>query len=130
MCICWPHIGKIVQNELDPTIEPLINLYLPKPFSKFRFVSADLGTTPLKVDRLTVHRRFQNSIALDLDVSFIGQPTLSMRFSPVFASFGMEEKALEWETYSSSSTSNYYSSSRWCSSNCDDNTHSDRYGFH
>lgn len=94
MRICWPHIGKIVQNELAPTIEPLINLYLPKPFSKFKFVSADLGTTPLKVDRVTVHRRYQNSIALDLDVSFIGQPNMSMRCAPLYATFGVKE--LRW----------------------------------
>lgn len=93
--ICWPHIGKIVQNELAPTIEPLINLYLPKPFSKFKFLSADLGSTPLKVDRVTVHRRFENSIALDLDVSFIGSPNMSMRCSPLYASFGVKE--LRWK---------------------------------
>lgn len=92
--ICWPHIGKIVQEQLAPTIEPLINLYLPKPFSRFKFVSADLGKDPLKVDRVTVHRRFHNSIALDLDVSFVGAPNMSMRCAPLYAPFGVKE--LRW----------------------------------
>lgn len=93
--ICWPHIGKIVQAELAPTIEPLINLYLPKPFSGFKFLSADLGSDPLTVDRVIVHRRYENSIALDLDVSFKGTPSMSMKCSPFLAPFGIKE--LIWE---------------------------------
>lgn len=89
--ICWPHIGKIIQAQLAPTVEPLINLYLPKPFSKFRFVSADLGRDPPRVDRVTVHRRFHNSIALDLHVSFKGAPNMSMKCAPLSASFGVKE---------------------------------------
>lgn len=92
--ICWPHIGKIVESQLAPTVEPLINLYLPKPFSKFRFVSASLGKDPLTVDRVTVHRRYHNSIALDLDVSFVGTPNMSMRCAPFHAPFGI--KQLKW----------------------------------
>lgn len=93
--ICWPYIGKIVQAELAPTIEPLINLYLPKPFSAFKFLSADLGKDPLTVDRVIVHRRYHNSIALDLDVSFKGTPNMSMKCSPLLAPFGIKE--LIWE---------------------------------
>ncbi|CDF38612.1 unnamed protein product [Chondrus crispus] len=92
--ICWPHIGKIVESHLAPTIEPLINLYLPKPFSKFKFMSASLGKDPLRVDRVTVHRRYKNSIALDLDVSFIGSPNMSMKCAPFHAPFGVKE--LKW----------------------------------
>lgn len=92
--ICWPQIGKIVQSQLAPTIEPLINLYLPRPFSKFRFVSADLGKKPLTVDRVTVHRRFHDSIALDVDVSFRGSPNVSMKCAPLSAAFGIKE--LRW----------------------------------
>lgn len=92
--ICWPHIGKIVESHLAPTVEPLINLYLPKPFSKFKFMSASLGKDPLKVDKVTVHRRYHNSIALDLDVSFIGSPNMSMKCAPFHAPFGIKE--LKW----------------------------------
>lgn len=92
--ICWPHIGKIVESQLAPTVEPLINLYLPKPFSKFKFMNASLGKDPLKVDRVTVHRRYQNSIALDLDVSFVGRPNMSMKCAPFHAPFGIKE--LKW----------------------------------
>lgn len=92
--ICWPHIGKIMELQLIPTIEPLVNLYLPKPFSKFQFLSAHLGKVPLTVDRVTVHRRFHNSISLDLDVSFKGSPTMSMRCAPLRAAFGIKE--LRW----------------------------------
>lgn len=92
--ICWPHIGKIVESHLAPTVEPLVNLYLPKPFSKFKFMSASLGKDPLRVDRVTVHRRYQNSIALDLDVSFIGTPNMSMKCAPFHAPFGIKE--LKW----------------------------------
>lgn len=89
--MCWPYIGKIVQAELAPTIEPLINLYLPKPFSAFKFLSADLGRDPLTVDRVTVHRRYHNSIALDLDVTFQGSPNMSMKCAPFYAPFGIKE---------------------------------------
>lgn len=93
--ICWPHIGKIVQSQLKPTVEPLINLYLPKPFSKFRFVSADLGSDPLKIERVVVHHRYHDSIALDLDVVFIGSPNMTMKCSPLSATFGI--KQLIWK---------------------------------
>lgn len=49
--ICWPYIGAITETMLGPTVEPLINLSLPKPFKDFQFVSKDLGRDPLKVDR-------------------------------------------------------------------------------
>lgn len=93
--ICWPYIGKIVQAELAPTVEPLINVFLPKPFSNFKFLSAELGKDPLTVDRVIVHRRFQNCIALDLDVSFKGAPKMSMTCSPLRAPFGIKE--LTWQ---------------------------------
>lgn len=54
MAICWPYIGEITEGLLGPTVEPLINLSLPKPFHDFRFVSKDLGRDPLKVDRYVV----------------------------------------------------------------------------
>ena len=92
--ICWPYIGKIVESQLAPTVEPLINQYLPKPFSKFRFISASLGKDPLRVDRVTVHRRFQDSIALDVDVSFAGTPSVSMKCNPIATPFGIKE--LTW----------------------------------
>ncbi|CAN8067827.1 unnamed protein product [Agarophyton chilense] len=92
--ICWHHIGKIVEAQLEWTIQPLINLHLPKPFSNFRFVSADLGKDPLRVDRVIVHRRFKDSIALDLDVHFKGTPNIKMKCAPLSASFGIKE--LRW----------------------------------
>lgn len=92
--ICWPYIGKIMNAELAPTIEPLINMYLPKPFSNFKILSTDLGKDPLKVDRVTVHRRYKNSITLDLDVTFKGAPKMSMKCSPLHAPFGIKE--LTW----------------------------------
>lgn len=92
--ICWPQICKIVESQLSPTLEPLINLYLPKPFSKFRFTDVDLGKEPLKVGKVVVHRRFKDSIAMDLDVTFKGRPTMNMKCSPIKATFGIKE--LNW----------------------------------
>ncbi len=79
---------------LGPTIEPLINLSLPKGFKNFQFLSRDLGRDPIKVDRITVHRRHHNSVALDMDVSFVGTPNLQMRCFPVPDTFGIRE--LRW----------------------------------
>lgn len=87
----WPHICEIVKKELGPTAEPLINAALPKPLKNFRFLRADLGHDYLVVDRVTVHKRFADSIAMDLDVSFKGKPDISMKVSPMGTEFGIEE---------------------------------------
>lgn len=87
----WPHICEIVNKELGPTAEPLINAALPKPLKNFRFLRADLGHDYLVVDRVTVHKRFADSIAMDLDVSFKGKPDISMKVSPMGTEFGIEE---------------------------------------
>lgn len=92
--ICWPQIGKILEAQLSPTLEPLINLYLPKPFSKFRFVNARLGKDPMTIDRVTVHRRYHDSIAMDLDVTYRGHPSIGMKCAPLSAGFGIKE--LRW----------------------------------
>lgn len=92
--ICWPYICKVIEAQLSPTLEPLINLYLPKPFSKFRILKAKLGSHPLTVDRVIVHRRFHNSMALDLDVNFRGSPNVTMKCAPLNAPFGIKE--LRW----------------------------------
>lgn len=44
--------------------------------------------------RVTVHRRHRNSIAIDLDVSFVGSPNLQMRCAPLAGTFGIRE--LRW----------------------------------
>lgn len=92
--ICWPHICKVIEAQLSPTLEPLVNLYLPKPFSKFHIIKAKLGSHPLTVDRVIVHRRFHDSIALDLDVNFRGSPNVTMKCAPLNAPFGIKE--LRW----------------------------------
>lgn len=92
--ICWPQIGKIIEAHLKPTLEPLINLYLPKPFSKFRFIKASLGRDPITVNSVTVHRRFKDSIALDLNVTYKGHPSIAMKCAPLGAGFGIKE--LRW----------------------------------
>lgn len=92
--ICWPQIGKIVEDHLDWAIQPLINHHIPPPFSKFKFISADLGKDPLRVDRVIVHKRYNDSIALDLDVQFQGSPNIKMKCAPLTAPFGIKE--LRW----------------------------------
>lgn len=92
--ICWPHIGKIVELNLSPTLEPLINHYLPKPFTRFRFLRAKLGKDPVTVDNIVVHKRHENSIALDVDVTFLGHPDMAMKCAPLSTPFGI--KQLTW----------------------------------
>lgn len=92
--VCWPYIGKIVEKELGPTAEPMINMALPTPFKNFRFLHAKLGKDYLVVDRVTVHKRNKTSVTLDLDVSFKGKPDITMSVSPVPTPFGIEE--LRW----------------------------------
>lgn len=88
---CWPHVCAIVQKELGPTAEPLIDVALPKPLKNFKFVKSELGKDYLLVDRVTVHKRYKDAIALDLDVSFKGKPDISMKVSPMAGTFGVEE---------------------------------------
>lgn len=94
MKICWPYIGKITQSMLGPTVEPLINLSLPKGMKNFQFVRKELGKDPVCVDRVSVHKRHYNSVALDLDVTFVGTPNLEMKVFPVPNTFGIRE--LRW----------------------------------
>jgi hypothetical protein len=87
----WPYVGKIVQAELGPTVEPLINAALPKPLKNFKFISTNLGKDYLVLDRVTVHKRYKDSVAMDLDVRFKGSPDITMKVSPLAGSFGLEE---------------------------------------
>lgn len=91
--ISWPHIGGIIQSQIS-TIEPLINQFLPAPFSNFTIVKAELGKDPPTVQNIIVHKRFKNAIALDLDVKFDGTPNVTMKCSPLRAPFGI--KRLTW----------------------------------
>lgn len=80
--------------ELGPTAEPLINAALPKPLKNFKFVRSELGHDYVVVDRVTVHKRFKDAVALDIDISFKGKPDISMKVSPLAGAFGVEE--LRW----------------------------------
>jgi Ca2+-dependent lipid-binding protein len=80
--------------ELGPTAEPLINAALPKPLKNFKFLRSELGHDYLVVDRVTVHKRYKDAIAMDLDISFTGKPDIMMKVSPLAGSFGIEE--LRW----------------------------------
>lgn len=90
----WPHVCAIVNKELGPTAEPLINAALPKPLKNFKFLRSELGHDCLVVDRVTVHKRFKDAVALDINISFKGKPDISMKVSPLAGSFGVEE--LRW----------------------------------
>lgn len=91
--ISWPHIGKIVQSQIS-TIEPLINHFLPAPFSNFTIVKAELGKDPPKLQNIIVHKRFKNAIALDFDFEFDGTPIVTMKCSPLRAPFAI--KRVNW----------------------------------
>lgn len=77
--------------ELGPTVEPLVNAALPKPLKNFQFVKTHLGKDHVSVDRVTVHKRYKDAVALDLDVNFSGKPDISMKVSPLGSTFGVEE---------------------------------------
>lgn len=94
VALSWPYVGKITEVQLKNTVEPIINSSLPKPFSGFQFLKCHLGKDPLKIDRVTVHTRYEDSIALDLDVHFQGSPDIKMKCSPL-GSFGVSE--FRWE---------------------------------
>lgn len=83
-----------VCTELGPTAEPLINAALPKPLKHFKFLRSELGHDHVVVDRVTVHKRFKDAVALDIDISFKGKPDISMKVSPLAGAFGVEE--LRW----------------------------------
>ena len=93
IALTWPHLGELTKTGLTQIVEPLINSYLPKRLSNFRFIKCDLGRESLRIDRVTVHSRHEDSIALDLDVHFQGTPNIQMKCSPM-PSFSIS--GLEW----------------------------------
>jgi len=88
---CWPYFGEMMEGTLAPTVEPLINQSLPKPFKEFRFLRKKLGKDPPKVDRISVHKLHHNSLAVDLDVEFVGIPDIEMSCKPLRGKFGIQE---------------------------------------
>lgn len=93
----WPNDGFLLlwpYAELGPTVEPLVNAALPKPLKNFQFVKSNLGKDCVVVDRVVVHKRYKDAVALDLDVTFKGRPDISMKVSPLASTFGVE--GIEW----------------------------------
>lgn len=54
-------------------VEPMFASMLPGPLATLHFVKLDLGTVPLKLLHVDVHRLDQGGIKLDMDVSWQGE---------------------------------------------------------
>lgn len=54
-------------------VEPMLASMLPGPLATLHFVKLDLGSVPLKVLHVDVHRPEQGGIKLDMDVSWQGE---------------------------------------------------------
>jgi hypothetical protein len=54
-------------------VEPILASTLPGPLSNLRFVKLDLGTIPLRLSNVDVHKTANDGIKLDLDVNWEGK---------------------------------------------------------
>jgi hypothetical protein len=54
-------------------VEPMFAQMLPGPLASLRFVKLDLGTVPMRVSAVEVHKIDDRGIKLDLDIEWDGQ---------------------------------------------------------
>jgi Ca2+-dependent lipid-binding protein len=69
----WPNIAVAGARMAKEIVEPMFAQMLPGPLASLRFVKLDLGTVPMRVSAVEVHKIDDRGIKLDLDIEWDGQ---------------------------------------------------------
>ncbi|KAK7957957.1 hypothetical protein PG996_010600 [Apiospora saccharicola] len=74
----WPNINVAGGRMIKEIVEPMFAEMLPGPLAKLQFVGIDLGTVPLRVSNVDVHKTDNEGIKLDMDVIWEGDSDIDL----------------------------------------------------
>lgn len=86
----WDHINVAGSKMIKDIVEPLFKELLPGPLKSLHFTRINLGKTPIKFDNIDVHSRTENSIRLNVDISWNGDSDIDLKAS-IIGSLGVEK---------------------------------------
>jgi hypothetical protein len=69
----WPNIAVAGSRMAKEIVEPMFASMLPGPLATLRFVKLDLGTVPMRISAVEVHKIDDRGIKLDMDVDWDGR---------------------------------------------------------
>jgi hypothetical protein len=74
----WPNINIVACKMVKDIVEPMFATMLPGPLASLKFVKLDLGSVPMKIDRVDTHKTDNGAIKLDMDVIWEGQSDIEL----------------------------------------------------
>lgn len=74
----WPNINVAGSRMIKEIVEPMFAEMLPGPLAKLQFVGIDLGTIPMRVSAVDVHKTDNQGIKLDMDVVWEGDSDIDL----------------------------------------------------
>lgn len=74
----WPNINVAGCKMIKEIVEPMFASMLPGPLASLKFVKLDLGTVPIRVSNVDVHKVDNGGIKLDMDVKWKGESDIDL----------------------------------------------------
>lgn len=74
----WPNINVIGCRMVKEIVEPMFASMLPGPLASLKFVKLDLGSIPLRVSAVDVHKAENGGMKLDMDVIWEGDSDIDL----------------------------------------------------
>ncbi|KAK1623771.1 C2 domain-containing protein [Colletotrichum phormii] len=74
----WPNINVAGCRMVKEIVEPMFATMLPGPLASLKFVKLDLGTVPMRVSEVDVHKVDNGGIKLDMDVIWEGKSDIEL----------------------------------------------------
>ncbi|KAK0377567.1 C2 domain-containing protein [Colletotrichum limetticola] len=74
----WPNINVAGCRMVKEIVEPMFATMLPGPLASLKFVKLDLGTVPMRVAEVDVHKVDNGGIKLDMDVIWEGKSDIEL----------------------------------------------------
>lgn len=69
----WPNISIAGSRMIKDIVEPMFATMLPSPLNGLQFTKIDLGTVPIRITNVDVHKTENDGIKLDLDLDWDGE---------------------------------------------------------
>ncbi|KAK4131615.1 hypothetical protein BT67DRAFT_408159 [Trichocladium antarcticum] len=79
----WPNIRVAGASMIKGIAEPMFATMLPSPLNSLVFEKIDLGTVPIYISRVDVHKAENEAIKLDLDINWDGDCDIELNGSMI-----------------------------------------------
>ena len=90
----WAYIKVAGADSIRDTVEPMFSEMMPGPLAKLKFTKIDLGTVPIRMDNVIVHKvnEKENSLQFDLDLVWDGNCDIQLKAGVI--AFGVKSVKL------------------------------------